>query len=67
MNEPYTLFPPGLKRRGVGIGHLEACLCLGTYIAGLYYYPVLCEQGKKGVMHPLPPFVGNTDIIAESK
>ena len=49
---------PRIKKRGGGgwIEHLEAVfLCLGTYIASLYYYHVLPECGKKGVLCPLPP------------
>ena len=32
----------------------------GTYIASLYYYPVLGEHSKKWVLCPLPPFGGNS-------
>ena len=40
----------GFKRRG-GL----STLCLGTYIVSLYYYPVLCEHGKKGGAAPPSP------------
>ena len=61
-----SLFPPGLKRRGGGGGggggggwvggfeQLEAVNAWGTYIDSLYYYPVLREDGKKGVLYRLP-------------
>ena len=48
-----AVFPPGLKRKG-GDWAPSSCLCLGTHIASLYYYPVLCEHGKKRVL--IPPF-----------
>ena len=35
-------------------GHIQ-------YTASLYYYPVLCEHGKKGVLCPFPP-LGETLI-----
>ena len=40
-----AVFPPGLKRKGGG-GRLST---LELFIPGhIYYYPVLCEHGKKG-------------------
>ena len=49
-----------IKKNG-GIEHLEAGQWAHIYIASLYYYPVLCEHGKKGVPHlPPSPFGGNT-------
>ena len=52
---------PRIKRKEGGIEHLEAVYALvATYIASLYYYPVLCERGKKG--GAAPPFGRNTGL-----
>ena len=51
-----TVFPPGLKKGGGGGWAYWSCLCLGTYIASLYYYPVLREHGKK--WGAVPPRLG---------
>ena len=46
---------PRIKKKG-GIEHLEAVY---AWAASLYYYPVLCEHGKKGgAVLPPPPFFG---------
>ena len=47
---------PGLERRGWGLSTLKMFLCLSTYIASLYYYPVLREHGSV----PPSPIGGNT-------
>ena len=63
----YVLYSVSSKNGGGGGGveHLETvyALCLGT---SLYYYPVLREHGKKGVLHPLPPFVRNTAVLVDT-
>ena len=52
----YSVFPPGLKRRGVST--LKLFMPGHMYIASLYYYLVLREHEKKGVAAPLTPFLG---------
>ena len=38
-------------------------LCLDTYFASLYYYPVLHEHSKKGVAAPPSPHLGETLVL----
>ena len=41
---------------GGGIEHLEAVYAWAhTLLYSLYYYPVLCEHGKRRVLHLIPP------------
>ena len=41
---------PRIKKKGGGGGGLSTLKLFmpGPYIASLYYYPVLCEHGKRG-------------------
>ena len=49
-----TVFPPGLKRGGEGIEHLEAVYALAhTLLAHIYYYPV--NMVKRGGAAPPSP------------
>ena len=58
------VFLPGIKRRGGGGGGggglstLKLFMPGHIYIGSLYYYPVLREHGKRGVLHPPSPFWG---------
>ena len=59
----WTVFPPGLKKGGGRIEHLETVYALAhALLACLHYYPVLREHGKKVVLWPFPRLGENTDI-----
>ena len=62
--------PRNIKKGGL------STLSMGTYIASSYYYPVLCEHGKKGGAAPLPPlgetlptfnFVNESEILIQCR